>query len=610
MIIDKQVAVKITKRNIEHYLQFYPLLKLKDNIYVDIENQLMKGSNQKVNVKCDLCGSDRYINFQMYNRNLNSCLEYKIYTCDKCSHLKIKEFNKKKYGVEYYSQTKEYESKFKNTMVEKYGVEYALQSDELKRKQKDNNLEKYGVENVFQSKDIKDKIKKSNNNKYGCDYTQSVPQFIEKRKKSMSERYGYETSFENGCILRDKAKKTIIDKYGVDSYSKSDIFLEKVKSTNLKKYGVEWIMQSATFRSKSKESFSRRYGVSNISKYELHRANFNISKDPNYIKYLDNSISLFKCDKHEFEIDYYIYNNRKKNNTPLCTVCNPIGDSSSIKEKDLFNFIQESYKGNIIQSYRDELEIDIYLPELKLGFEFNGLYWHSELYKEKNYHLNKINFFKERGIRIIHIWEDDWDFKKDIIKSMLLNILGRCRSIGARKCSIKEVKNDICKSFLNENHIQGWCVSKYRYGLYYNDELVCLMTFGGLRVNLGQEKSIGSYELLRFCNKVNTVINGGASKLLNYFLKNKNLIKVVSYSKNDYSNGNLYNKIGFEFDSFTSVNYYWVIDKLRENRYKWRKDILVKMGENSKLSESQIMKSKGYYKLYDSGNTKWVLTIN
>ena len=83
-------------------------------------------------------------------------------------------------------------------------------------------------------------------------------------------------------------------------------------------------------------------------------------------------------------------------NLPLCTICYPIDLLISIKEENLYEFIKSIYFGEIVQSYRiNRQEIDIYLPKLKIGFEFNGLYWHSDLYKDKNYHLNKTNFFKE-----------------------------------------------------------------------------------------------------------------------------------------------------------------------------------------------------------------------
>ena len=131
------------------------------------------------------------------------------------------------------------------------------------------------------------------------------------------------------------------------------------------------------------------------------------------------------------------------------------------------------------------------------------------------------------------------------------------------------------------------------------------MTFGSLRRNMGRKSTENEYELLRFCNKNNNIVIGGASKLFKHFLNKINPNRVISYSKNDYSNGNVYNKLGFNKTSDTKSNYYWVVNNIRENRYKWRKDVLVKMGKDASLSEADIMKSMGYYRIYDSGNMRW-----
>ena len=609
MIVDKKIEVKITKKNIFHYIQFFPDIKLKDIIEVDIENHLMKGSNKKINVKCDLCGIQRYINYQSYTKNVSSCLKYPIYTCDKCSHIKLKEYNIQKYGTEYYSQTKEYVDKFKNTMIERYGVEYALQSIELKEKQKSNNLEKYGVDNVFQLDKIKNKIKEDNLKKYGVEYYSQTIEHSKKFKNTVLKRYGVESPLQAESI-REKSKKTMMEKYGVEIYAKSDEFLEKVKKTNLEKYGVEWIMKSSIFKSKSMESIKSKYGVDNIAKYEGHRKEFKISNDPNYIKYINNSISLLKCDKgHEFEIPSSIYNNRSLSNTPLCTICNPIGESSSIKENELFTFINDNYKGEIIKSYRDKLEIDIYIPDLKIGFEFNGLYWHSELYKENNYHLEKTNLFKSKGINLFHIWEDDWIYKGDIVKSMILNKLGKTpNKIFARKTIIKVIDdNKLVRDFLDKNHIQGFVGSKIKIGLFYNNELVSLMTFGNLRKSLGQKSEEGSYELLRFCNVLNTTVIGGASKLFKYFLNNYNPNQIISYSDLSRSNGNMYQQLGFKLSHNSDPNYYYIIDDVRKHRFNFRKDRLVKEGFNPNKTEIQIMNERGFYRIFDCGMQKWII---
>jgi hypothetical protein len=156
--------------------------------------------------------------------------------------------------------------------------------------------------------------------------------------------------------------------------------------------------------------------------------------------------------KNNYEIDYDNYYKRTLRNTKTCTICYPISENSSIKELELRKYIESVYNGVIKNNYRDKYEIDIYLPELNLGFEFNGLYWHNSNKVDKNYHRRKLDFFKERNIRIYNIWEDDWDSKKDIIKSQIKNILKIIPNrIYARKCEIKEITDaKLVRKFLDE----------------------------------------------------------------------------------------------------------------------------------------------------------------
>jgi hypothetical protein len=173
------------------------------------------------------------------------------------------------------------------------------------------------------------------------------------------------------------------------------------------------------------------------------------------------------------------------------------------------------------------------------------------------------------------------------------------------------VSNSDALKFLNDNHLQGYVNSSIRVGLYYGDELVSLMAFGKKRGSLGNKGKQNDWELYRFCNKLNTSIAGGASKLLKYFINNYHPNSIESFSSNDISNGELYKTLGFSYLSITKHSY-WYIDKdmNRYHRFKFRKSELVKNGENPSESEFEIMKAKGYYRIYDSGQTKYILKLN
>lgn len=301
----------------------------------------------------------------------------------------------------------------------------------------------------------------------------------------------------------------------------------------------------------------------------------------------------------------HFYNNHK------CPKCSRSDKSTSKNENEIYNLIRKYYNTSE-QSNRIILkgkEIDIYIPELKIGIEYNGLYWHSDLYYNNNYHLNKLKITKKEGIKLIQIFSDEWLYKQDIVKSRLLNIIGKTpNKIYARKCIIKEVSSKDCSIFLDQNHIQGKLGAKVRLGLYYNDELVSLMTFGNLRKNLGQSSKEGSYELLRFCNKLNTTVIGGASKLFKYFINNYNPNTIISYADRRWSEGNLYYNLGFNLIGESRPNYFYINLKntnIREGRFKYRKDILIKQGFDHDKSEHEIMKEREYARIYDCGVLKF-----
>ena len=254
-------------------------------------------------------------------------------------------------------------------------------------------------------------------------------------------------------------------------------------------------------------------------------------------------------------------------------------------------------------------ELDVFIPSKNIAFEFDGLYWHSEIKKpNKKYHINKTEECLKQGIQLIHIFEDEWVMKQDICKSRIKNLLGVSNRIYARKCSIIKIEKEEYKKFFNQNHIQGTVSASVVYGLKFENEIVAMMSFGNLRKNLGQYSNEGHYEMLRFCNKLGYNVIGGASKLLKYFIKNHCPKEIISYADRRWSNGNLYENIGFTFSHKSEPSYFYVINGERKNRFGYRKDILIsKYGCSPNDTEHNFCKSKGWYRIYDCGTKvyKW-----
>lgn len=262
----------------------------------------------------------------------------------------------------------------------------------------------------------------------------------------------------------------------------------------------------------------------------------------------------------------------------------------------------------------DGSEIDILIPSKSFGIECDGLKWHSEEFKPNNYHLTKTNECAKKGIRLFHIYEDEWLNKKDIIKDKISSVLGKTSNkVYARNCTIKIPSEEEKRKFINETHIQGDIPSSVKLGLYYQNELVAIMTFGKLRLPLGHRNvSENQYELLRYSTKLDTSVIGGASKLFKYFVDNYSPKEIISYCDLRFSVGNLYEKLGFTVDHISQPNYYYIIGNNRKNRFRFRKSKLVKNGYDSEKSEHEIMLERKIYRIYDCGNLvfKWIKNGN
>ncbi len=281
-------------------------------------------------------------------------------------------------------------------------------------------------------------------------------------------------------------------------------------------------------------------------------------------------------------------------------------DWKSAGEKEMLTFIQSVYDGEIVIGERCILggrELDIYLPDMNIAFEYNGVFHHSyypagesdSAKKGPTYHVGKTDDAKAKGVRVVHIWSYWWNYKKDIVKSMILSRLSKTEKIYARKCVIKEIRPHEKNVFLENNHIQGKDASLYKYGLFYDDKLVSVMTFSKSRYNKKYE-----WELSRFATIQGTTVVGGFSKLLTHFRK-LHSGSIISYADRLHPEGNVYVVNGF---TLTSINPpgYWYLEKntveilLHINGFRKNK-----IGASDNQTEWERMQELGYKKIYDCG---------
>lgn len=452
----------------------------------------------------------------------------------------------------------------------------------------------------------------------------------EKSKKTRLERYGDENygdfrseSFNQKMIERhgdknynnrEKCKQTCLEKYGVknnlliDNVSernkriwenKKDEILEKRKKTSLKKYGVESPNQSLKVQQKIVESRHRR--VKEIEKkYNCTLQRTLIQKygqgwmtlDLPRITF-DNLSYVFIDNKYIKDIEAYIAEGFHTNNY------------ISKGEKEIVEFLNSIGITNIIENATNIVpnnnhrfyELDIWLPDYNIAIEYNGDYYHSTKFKDKNYHIRKLDACNKLGIRLINIFEYDWLYKKDIIKSILKSIFNKSEhKIYARNCIFKEISQKEYKEFLEINHLQGAVNSKLKYGLFYNSMLVQVIGFGKSRF---KENEV---ELHRMCTKLDYSIIGGFSKLL----KNSNISNCISYVDRSLYDGSGYFACGFVYVNITPPSYYYIGKLGKLSRFQCQKHKLSKILDNfnENLSEKDNMFNNKYLQIYDCGNLK------
>lgn len=386
-------------------------------------------------------------------------------------------------------------------------------------------------------------------------------------------------------------------KYGVSNPMKDINIVSKLKKTNNERYGTDWGLSNKTVQNKIQKT-------RNAQKVETRTNLVHMNIEGKYIL-LDKittgdylSVHNFHCIKGNHDFTFKFSNNY---DCIRCTVCEPRVNTG---EDAICNFL-DSIGVRYIKSDRKLLngkEIDIYIPSHKIGIEYNGMYWHSTKYLDKMYHQNKTLLAKNEGIRLVHIFENQFNENPELIFRRLRALLGTTDRIYARKCEVREISSSESSMFIQKYHSQGSINSSINIGTFYKNELVAVMSVGKSRFSKKYQ-----YELYRYCSK-GTVI-GAVGKMLQYFERTYKPKSIHTYAEIDWGSGEVYTKVGFEYIGMTVPNYvyYNPNSKKTYSRQQCQKHkLLQQYPQYANNTETEIMESLGYLKVYNSGNSQFI----
>ena len=462
------------------------------------------------------------------------------------------------------------------------------------------------------------------------------PSNYQKRKyETANNKYWHELFFDIVEVKEEnKPKKKCVycSWETVDIYNKSGMYL-----THLKKEHKNISLQEHLNNFPEDTEYFKKQSI------ELQKEKLKNKETVNYItckicnkkfRKISNSHLL---NKHNITTEEY---KQKYSNSPI--VCdetkkysvdvynkvlkykeNKFTSSAHIQISDFITSLGFSVKNNDKKLLKG-IEIDILINETNLGIEFNGILFHSELFgkKLKDYHLNKTLMMNSENHSLIHIFEDEWALRQDIVKSKLMFLLNKFNGekIHARKCIVKEIHPSLKNAFLEKNHIQGKDSSTIGLGVFYNNYLVSVMTFDNSRgMVMGNKNNKDFYELSRFCVDNKYIIAGIAGKLLSYFIKNYNPKKIISFADRRWtlsSTENLYTKLGFKLTKTLSPDYTYYNSKI--NRFKrFHKFSFGKSSLKNKFpeiysdnkTEWEMMQELGYDRIWDCGKFKYELNL-
>ena len=397
------------------------------------------------------------------------------------------------------------------------------------------------------------------------------------------------------------------EKHG-DSYDYSKVVFTKMHEKVCiicKEHGEFWQTPSKHLLGQGcpKCGIEKRAEEKNIGQEEFIKrcksiyGNNYIYDETEYTK-MENKVKII-CPKHG-EFWQKPYDHLHGHGCPKCGLIESRG------ENELYEYVCSLIgKKKVEHSNRtilDGYEIDIFIPDYKIGIEYNGLKWHSEKFRDRNYHLMKTELANKKGIKLIQIFEDEYFSRKDIVLSKIKRLINCDKNlvkVMARKCQVKEIEKKEAETFLNANHIQGYKGCTIALGCLFNDILIGVMTF---------EQYGNEWILNRFATDNNMICQGVGGKLFSFFVKKYNPTIVKSFADLRWTidrNNNLYTKLGFKLNEVLKPDYRYVSASHpteRIHKFNFRKQLIAyRYNLDYKKTESELTNELGYYKIWDCG---------
>jgi|14BtaG_2_1085337.scaffolds.fasta_scaffold00002_40 very-short-patch-repair endonuclease/predicted DNA-binding protein YlxM (UPF0122 family) len=481
---------------------------------------------------------------------------------------------------------------------------------EAKRVRSKTNLEKFGHKNPFQNQGVKDAIRESFMSKYGVDHPMKDPTYRERVEASNLKRYGVKTTLLDSQV-KVKSAETNLKKYGTPIPQQSDTVKSRTRKTNLEAYGVEHFYQSEEFKASAAETNLKRYGVKN----PMLNAEVKSRALASRVKGNSAETSEVSGEKGSHKLIFGVpaFVVAEKNKIPYNTFNQWLNRRIFPLSKEDLEVYLEGYRSNdtsiemtlsrALNLPRHNKKFDKkrypdlnYKPDFKLSDKIavnvDGLYWHSEKFKDKRYHFKMRKDFESHGLHMLQFREDEIDNKLEIVKSIIMAKSGKIsKRHFARKLNLVEVSNSDARVFLDKTHLKGHLDAKH-IGLKSGNDLIMIMSYKIYSSRLKIE---------RLSCKLNTIVTGGFSKLLKFLEKkfSDNIRHVDYWVDLRYGTGNFLSKLGFSAERET-LGFEWTDTYHVHNRLR-----CVANNNGNGKTEAESGKELGWVKIYDAGQRLW-----